>query len=153
MNEKMTQIDAWIEGKKVLLLGFGREGQSTYRMLARTKRYASLTIADQNTEKAWLPDPDVSWIVGPDYQKTLDEYDVVLKSPGIVLERPVTEYRCSIISQTEVFFQLFRDQIVGITGTKGKSTTTSLLYHIVKEAGRKTMIAGNSGIPAFDHMD
>ena len=77
MNEKMTQIDAWIEGKKVLLLGFGREGQSTYRMLARTKRYASLTIADQNTEKAWLPDPDVSWIVGPDYQKTLDEYDVV----------------------------------------------------------------------------
>ena len=36
MNEKMTQIDAWIEGKKVLLLGFGREGQSTYRMLART---------------------------------------------------------------------------------------------------------------------
>lgn len=153
MNEKMTQIDAWIEGKKVLLLGFGREGQSTYRMLARTKRYASLTIADQNTEKAWLPDPDVSWIVGPDYQKTLDEYDVVFKSPGIVLERPVTEYRCSIISQTEVFFQLFRDQIVGITGTKGKSTTTSLLYHILKEAGRKTMIAGNIGIPAFDHMD
>ncbi len=153
MNEKMTRIDPWVKGKKVLLLGFGREGQSTYRMLSRTKRYESLTIADQNTEKPWLPDPDVSWITGPDYQKTLDEYDVVFKSPGIVLERPIESYRCSIISQTEVFFQLFRDQIVGITGTKGKSTTTSLLYHILKEAGRKTMIAGNIGIPAFDHVD
>ncbi len=149
----MTRIDPWVKGKKVLLLGFGREGQSTYRMLSRTKAYKELAIADQNTEKAWLPDPDVTWITGPDYQKCLDDYDVVFKSPGIVLERPVDTYRCQMISQTEVFFQLFRDQIIGITGTKGKSTTTSLLYHILKSAGRKTMIAGNIGIPAFDHVD
>lgn len=149
----MTQIDPFVKGKKVLLLGFGREGQSTYRMLERTKAYRELAIADQMVKHPWLPDPDITWIAGPDYQKTMDDYDVVFKSPGIVLEKPIEEYRCRIISQTEVFFQLFRDQIIGITGTKGKSTTTSLLYHILKSAGRKTLIAGNIGIPAFDQAD
>ncbi|MDO5417902.1 MAG: Mur ligase family protein, partial [Lachnospiraceae bacterium] len=148
----MTQIDSWVAGKKVLLLGFGREGQSTYRMLQRTKAYKTLAISDQMA-KNWLPDEEIDWITGPDYQKTMDDYDVVFKSPGIVLERPVEDYRCRILSQTEVFFQLFREQIVGITGTKGKSTTTSLLYHILKSAGRRAMIAGNIGIPAFDRMD
>lgn len=149
----MTQIDPFVKGKKVLLLGFGREGQSTYRMLERTKAYKEFAIADQMVKHPWLPDPDITWITGPDYQKTMDDYDVVFKSPGIVLEKPIEEYRCRIISQTEVFFQLFRDQIIGITGTKGKSTTTSLLYHILKSAGRKTLIAGNIGIPAFDQVD
>ena len=149
----MTQIDSWIAGKKVLLLGFGREGQSTYRLLQKSGRYKELAIADQAAKKAWLSDPDIRWFTGPDYQKCMDDYDVVFKSPGIVLERPFKSYQCQIISQTEVFFSLFRDQIIGITGTKGKSTTTSLLYHILKAAGRKTVIAGNIGIPAFDHMD
>lgn len=149
----MTQIDPFVEGKKVLLLGFGREGQSTYRMLERTKRYKELAIADQMVKHPWLPDPDIIWITGPDYQKTIDDYDVVFKSPGIVLEKPIEAYHCRIICQTEVFFRLFRDQIIGITGTKGKSTTTSLLYHILKSAGRRTLIAGNIGIPAFDQLD
>lgn len=149
----MTRIDPFVKGKKVLLLGFGREGQSTYRMLERTKAYRELAIADQMVKHPWLPDPDITWITGPDYQKTMDDYEVVFKSPGIVLEKPIEEYRCRIISQTEVFFQLFRNQIIGITGTKGKSTTTSLLYHILKSAGRKTLIAGNIGIPAFDQAD
>lgn len=149
----MTRIDPFVEGKKVLLLGFGREGQSTYRMLERTKSYKELAIADQMVKHPWLPDPDIVWITGPDYQKTMDDYDVVFKSPGIVLEKPIEDYRCRIISQTEVFFQLFRDQIIGITGTKGKSTTTSLLYHILKSAGRRPLIAGNIGIPAFDQAD
>lgn len=147
----MTQIDSWVEGKKVLILGFGREGQSTYQMLTRSSAYKELAIADKEEGKS--PSPAVPWISGADYQHAIDRYDVVFKSPGIVLERPREEYTCEILSQTEVFFHLFRDQIIGITGTKGKSTTTSLLYHILKSAGRKVQIAGNIGIPAFDHMD
>ena len=93
------------------------------------------------------------WHTGPDYQKCMDDYDVVFKSPGIVLERPENEYRCSILSQTEVFFQCFRDQIIGITGTKGKSTVTTLLYHLLKQAGMDALLVGNIGIPALDHME
>ena len=44
----------------------------------------------------------------------------------------------------------YKKQIIGITGTKGKSTTTTLLYHILKEAGKSCVLAGNIGIPAFD---
>ncbi len=62
-----------------------------------------------------------NWIAGPDYQKCLNEYDVVFKSPGVVLEKPVQSYSSQILSQTELFFQCFRDQIIGITGTKGKA--------------------------------
>ena len=54
---------------------------------------------------------------------------------------------------TEVFFQCFRDQIIGITGTKGKSTVTTLLYHLLKQAGMDALLVGNIGIPALDHME
>lgn len=148
----MAGIDPFVKGKKVLLLGFGKEGQSAYRMLAEKKVYKELGIADQKEAVSWLKESGITWITGPDYQKVMDEYDVVFKSPGIVLERPAKSYKCQILSQTEVFFRLFRNQIIGITGTKGKSTTTSLLYHILKSAGRKVLIAGNIGIPAFDQI-
>lgn len=149
----MTQIDPFVEGKKVLLLGFGREGQSTYQMLARTKAYKELAVADRLAARPQHLDPEVAWSSGPDYQAVMEDYDLVFKSPGIVLDRPVTDYRCRIVSQSQLFFSLFRDQIIGITGTKGKSTTTSLLYHILRSAGRKVLLAGNIGIPAFDQID
>lgn len=142
----IEKIEPWIKGKRVLLLGFGREGQSTFHLLKKLGGYEKLDIADISSPGK-LPDEETLWISGPDYQKCLDNYDVVFKSPGIVLERPAEEYRCRILSQTEVFFHCFRDQIIGITGTKGKSTITTLLYHLLKSAGMDTLLAGNIGIP------
>lgn len=141
-----------IKDKRVLILGFGREGKSTYRMIQQVRGYASLGIADLNPVTEPLED-NVTVLTGEDYQKSLNNYDVVFKSPGIVLEQDVSTYTCKILSQTELFFQRFRNQIIGITGTKGKSTTTTLLYHMLKEAGKKCVLAGNIGIPAFDIAD
>lgn len=138
-----------IKDKKVLILGFGREGKSTYRLIQQVKGYESLGIADLNPVTESLEE-NVALITGEDYQKSLNLYDVVFKSPGIVLEQDISEYTCKIMSQTELFFKRFRSQIIGITGTKGKSTTTTLLYHVLKEAGKKCVLAGNIGIPAFD---
>ena len=148
----IEKIEHWIKGKRILLLGYGREGQSTWNVLRRLGTYKVLDIADLKAPAA-LPEDGTVWHTGPDYQKCMDDYDVVFKSPGIVLERPENEYRCSILSQTEVFFQCFRDQIIGITGTKGKSTVTTLLYHLLKQAGMDALLVGNIGIPALDHMD
>ena len=148
----IEKIEPWIKGKRILLLGYGREGQSTWNVLRRLGTYEVLDIADLKAPAA-LPEDGTVWHTGPDYQKCMDDYDVVFKSPGIVLERPENEYRCSILSQTEVFFQCFRDQIIGITGTKGKSTVTTLLYHLLKQAGMDALLVGNIGIPALDHMD
>lgn len=149
----MVQLDEWIEGKKVLILGFGREGQSTYRVLRAYGGYKELAIADQADGEGRCPDEGISWVSGPRYQQVMDDYDVVFKSPGIVLERPLKAYRCRIVSQTEVFVRMFRRQIIGVTGTKGKSTTATLLCHVLKEAGKKAILVGNIGIPAFDHME
>ena len=148
----IEKIEPWIKGKRILLLGYGREGQSTWNVLRRLGTYEALDIADLKAPAA-LPEDGTVWHTGPDYQKCMDDYDVVFKSPGIVLERPENEYRCSILSQTEVFFQCFRDQIIGITGTKGKSTVTTLLYHLLKQAGMDALRVGNIGIPALDHME
>ena len=148
----IEKIEPWIKGKRILLLGYGREGQSTWNVLRRLGTYEALDIADLKAPAA-LPEDGTVWHTGPDYQKCMDDYDVVFKSPGIVLERPENEYRCSILSQTEVFFQCFRDQIIGITGTKGKSTVTTLLYHLFKQAGMDALLVGNIGIPALDHME
>ena len=148
----IEKLEPWIKGKRILLLGYGREGQSTWNVLRRLGTYEALDIADLKAPAA-VPEDGTVWHTGPDYQKCMDDYDVVFKSPGIVLERPENEYRCSILSQTEVFFQCFRDQIIGITGTKGKSTVTTLLYHLLKQAGMDALLVGNIGIPALDHMD
>ncbi len=65
----MAGIDPFVEGKKVLLLGFGKEGQSAYRMLEEKKVYKELAIADQREEVSWLQESKITWITGPDYQK------------------------------------------------------------------------------------
>lgn len=145
----LETIKNCIKDKKVLILGFGREGKSTYKMLEKAGGYESLAIADLNPITDTLKE-NVTLITGKDYQAALNDYDVVFKSPGIVLEHEFDNYTCSIVSQTELFFQRFRNQIIGITGTKGKSTTTTLLYHVLKEAGIPCVLAGNIGIPAFD---
>ena len=148
----LETIKQYIENKKVLILGYGREGKSTYKLLQKVKVYEKLSIADLNpvTEEV---DENVTLVTGENYQRNLNDYDVVFKSPGIVLEKEIEDYSCEIISQTEVFFKRFRDRIIGITGTKGKSTTTTLLYHVLKEAGVKCVLAGNIGIPAFDIVE
>ena len=80
----------------------------------------------------------------------MDDYDLVMKSPGIVLEKPVGAYKTEILSQMQLIFEVYRDRIIGITGTKGKSTTTTLLYHILEAARVPAVLAGNIGIPVFD---
>ena len=87
----IEKIDPWVRGKKILLLGFGREGKSTWEVLRRLGTFQSVDIADQSAPGE-LPEGIGKWISGPDYQSCLNDYDVVFKSPGVVLEKPVQDY-------------------------------------------------------------
>ncbi|MBS6397153.1 MAG: UDP-N-acetylmuramoyl-L-alanine--D-glutamate ligase [Clostridiales bacterium] len=147
----LNHLRKLIANKHVLILGFGREGRSTLRRIEEAGGYASVTIADQ--AGASPENPSVRVLSGPGYMDTLDHYDLVFKSPGIVLPGDPSKYICTFTSQMEVFFTAFRERIIGITGTKGKSTVTTLLYHILKENGRDAVLAGNIGIPAFDILE
>lgn len=138
-----------IKDKCVLILGFGMEGRSTYNIVKRLGTYTKLDIADINLPKDFS-DSDVNIYSGEDHLDHIDEYDITFKSPGIVLPKSYKEYKCKITSQTEVFLQVFRKQVIGITGTKGKSTVSSLLYHVLSDNNVPCILAGNIGKPVFD---
>ncbi|MBQ9897929.1 MAG: UDP-N-acetylmuramoyl-L-alanine--D-glutamate ligase [Ruminococcus sp.] len=155
MNKFAEYLNKYAAGKSVCILGFGREGRSTYVRLAQYCSVSRIAVADLNPvdrAKNELPD-SVELICGADYQKRLDEFDIVFKSPGIVLEVPPEQHKCDITCETQIFFSVYRKQIIGITGTKGKSTTTSLIFHVLDKAGLDCRIAGNIGIPVFDIAD
>lgn len=148
----LNLLKQYTEGKNVLILGFGREGKSTYKRLCEAGGFASVTIADQNQIKDELPDA-VKIISGEQYQDTLNDYDIVFKSPGVVLKNDLASYTCKITSQTEIFLEKYASKVIGITGTKGKSTTTTLIHHILSENGVDAVLTGNIGIPCFDVID
>lgn len=152
MNKFNEFLRDYTSGRNVCILGFGREGRSTYKKLEQYCSCKSVTIADLNPidrRANELPE-SVRLITGEDYQDSLSDFDIVFKSPGIVLKDSPADLNCEITSETQVFFTVFGAQIVGITGTKGKSTVSSLIYHILKESGMDCLLAGNIGIPVFD---
>lgn len=149
MTKTLSDI---VSGRSVLILGFGREGRSTLKMLNRLGVHRQLAIADMNTPSD-IEDPSITLHCGDGYLDVLDDYDVVFKSPGIVLPKSWDEYKCLITSQTEVFMQVYNRQIIGITGTKGKSTVSTLTHHVLKENGVPTLLAGNIGLPMFEIYD
>ncbi len=134
-----------LRGKRILILGFGREGRSTYTFLKKYLPEAVLAVADKN------PLEGVTH-AGEDYLQAVYDYDIVVKTPGISLKDFDTK-GVEITSQTDLFLSQFHNQTIGISGTKGKSTTTSLIYHLLKESGRDAILTGNIGIPCFDIME
>ena len=134
-----------IKNKKILILGFGREGRSTYKRLCEAGGHECIAVSDKNEISDNFPD-NIRLITGDSYQSVLDEYDVVFKSPGVVLEKPFESYKCKITSQTELFIRRYASSIIGITGTKGKSTTTTLIHHILSENNIDCVLTGNIGI-------
>lgn len=145
-------------GKNAVLLGFGREGQSSYSLIRRVLPEQPITIADSDTRIQLNPlilgDKNVILRLGEHYLDGLSSFDVVMKSPGITLKDHVFGKDGPLItSQTDLFLRRFAGQVTGVTGTKGKSTTSSLLYHILKGAGKDALLVGNIGSPAFHYTD
>lgn len=134
-----------LRGKSILILGFGREGRSTLRFLTKFLPDAQVDVADKNAMEG------VAYS-GERYLEAMYDYDIVIKTPGISLKDFDTK-NVEITSQTDLFLNQFHTQTIGITGTKGKSTTTSLIYHLLRSSGRDAILTGNIGIPCFDVME
>lgn len=118
-----------LAGKKILILGYGTEGKATHAFLQSRVPSASVSIADQKD--------------GSGYLRGLETYDVVIKSPGISKRLVSVPYTTA----TNIFFANTKGFTIGITGSKGKSTTASLLYAILKKAGKNARLVGNIGNP------
>lgn len=139
-----------LRGKKILVAGYGREGKSTLRFLQKFLPNAVVGIADKNESVIQDLDKERFKIYSGDgYLDASSDYDIVIKTPGIsVKDLDIEESKIS--SQTDLFLEAFHNQIIGVTGTKGKSTTSSLIYHLLKESGKDVVLAGNIGIPILD---
>ncbi len=134
-----------LRGKRILILGFGREGRSTKAFLDKYLPETQVAVADKNEME------HVQYF-GTGYLEAIYDYDIVIKTPGISLKDFDTR-GVEITSQTDLFLSQFHQQTIGISGTKGKSTTTSLIYHLLKSSGRDAILTGNIGIPCFDIME
>lgn len=82
----------------------------------------------------------------------LKKYDMVVRSPGVYRYRPEFE-GVNMTSKTKIFFDVCPGKIIGVTGTKGKGTTSTLIYEILKKAGKKVFLGGNMGKGVFGDLD
>src|SRR2546426_2491571 len=152
----------------ILILGLGTEGQPTYEYLRKKWPDKLLSIADRQTAGEFSEDiayriqsdPAVMLNLGPRYLDSLDPYqcEVIIKTPGIPATiAPIVRARktgCILTSHSQIFLSNYpKDKIIGITGTKGKSTTASLIHHIMKHAGMPVELTGNIGQPPLPLID
>jgi UDP-N-acetylmuramoylalanine--D-glutamate ligase len=137
-----------LRNKKILILGFGKEGKDGFLFLRKLFPKKVIGIADES-DKIRKPDKKVKMFLGKNYLKSLKGYDLIIKSPGIPFKILPKSQLSKITTQTEIFFNNCPGKIVGVTGTKGKSTTTSLIYKILKSGGVKAYLVGNIGKPAL----
>lgn len=131
---------------KVAILGYGVEGQSAYRYWS--KKGAEITLCDAKTDLE-LPESVVANL-GPNYLKELDGFDLIVRSPGI---RPdLISSDVAVTSVTREFMAKCPAPIIGVTGTKGKGTTASLIARILEADGKRVWLGGNIGTPPLDFL-
>ena len=149
----------YLENKSILILGFGMEGDSSYRFLRKHFPEKNLFIADKNINllenKIYLmEDPYLEVSLGDNYLNGIEEYDIILKAPGISLKNiDISKFENKITSQLELFLEFINTYTIGVTGTKGKSTTSSLIYKVLRDQGKDAYLLGNIGEPIFNDIE
>lgn len=134
------QLKALLQSHRILIAGYGREGKSAENLIKKLLPAAPVTIATQVEKGKWKDTAD-QW--HDDWP-----FDLVIKSPGIPnFQFTILDFQ--LTSLTDLFLQVYGDLTIGVTGTKGKSTTASLIHHLLPGS----ILAGNIGIPLFDILD
>ena len=148
-----------LKNKKVLLVGLAKTGVSTIKHLNRLGAKVVVNdIKDKDKLKDILDElsdlNNVEYILGH-HPENIDDIDMTVVSPGVPLDLPfilkIKSKNIEIIGEVELAYRLSKNPIfIGITGTNGKTTTTSLVGEIFKKANRDTYIVGNIGNPVID---
>ena len=144
-----------LKEKKILILGFGKEGIATYKLLIQYLQPEDLYIADKdvnlNSKLGFEIHINCQVLCGENYLDALEKVDIIIKSPGISSKLlNDLRYNARLTSQTDLFLTSFRDQVIGVTGTKGKSTTASLISKMLSSHYKDVLLVGNIGVPPFE---
>ena len=137
-----------LKDKKVLVVGLGKSGMAAYELLK--KMGALVSLYDGNKEMK-IESVDVPLYLGDLPEEMFSGFDCAVFSPGVPLDIPVARYlihnRVPVIGEIELAWLMERGQVMGITGTNGKTTTTTLTGEIMRAYNQKTFVVGNIGNP------
>ncbi len=155
MYRDFSDFTNQLKDKRIAILGLGVSNLPLLRMLLENG-IKNITVRDKNpAPELDFPAPDVTWITGEEYLKDLNE-DIIFRSPGIMPTLPelreAVAQGSELTSEMEVFFELCPAKIIGITGSDGKTTTTTLIYEILKKAGYTCHLGGNIGHPLLEDL-
>lgn len=137
------------QSRRIAILGFGLEGKALLKYFKKSPNFkkSDIFVLDKKLDKNYL--------------KNLTQFGVIFRSPGVPYNLPEIQKAIKkgveFSSATKLFFEKIRKmvrrgspQVIGVTGTKGKGTTSTLLYKILKDCGKNVFLAGNIGKPAIE---
>ncbi len=142
--------------KKILILGLGEEGIDNLLFCKKNVSLGKLGVADIlpyekiDIKKRKHLTEDVNLYLGEDYLSATEKYDVVIKSPGVPFS--AIRKKEGVTSQSDIFLSNCKGRVIGVTGTKGKSTTSTILNETLCSAGFRSHLIGNIGKPALHHL-
>jgi UDP-N-acetylmuramoylalanine--D-glutamate ligase len=161
VNERLENFKRDIKGKNVAVLGIGISNIPLIKYLSDLN--VNITAFDRADEERLRPvikefdEMGIKFCLGKDYLKKLKGFDMIFKTPGMRFDLPellsAREEGAKITSEMEVFFELCPAQIFAVTGSDGKTTTTTLIYNILKEDGYNCWLGGNIGTPLLSKID
>ena len=148
----MTDTTFSVSGQRVLVVGAARSGVAAARLLAKRGAVVTLTDAKHHIpQDAELRSAGIILELGAHWARTFKSSDLIVMSPGVPLDMPevllAKAAGVPVIGELELASRWLRGPIVAITGTKGKSTTTTLVGRMLEASGRKVLVGGNIGYP------
>jgi len=159
---KIEDYRNYLNGKNVTVIGVGISNIPLIKFLLKSN--IKLTALDKRTKEELgdvygeLKNLGVKFELGEDYLKKIPkETDIIFKTPGMRYDLPelksAADNGAELTSDTELFFRLCPAEIIAVTGSDGKTTTTTLIYELLKKEGYKTFVGGNIGTPLFSSIE
>ena len=150
-NDKLEQLKLVMRGKKVVVLGIGRSTVPAIKLLSDCG--AKISVRDKNKEAKIdykeFHKLDIEFLLGENYLKNLDKFDYILRSPGVKPFLYEIEEACKkgvkLTSEIELLMQFCPCKVIGVTGSDGKTTTTTLIAKFLEKEGYKVWLGGNIG--------
>lgn len=161
MNKNFSEFRKFIKGRRVAVVGIGVSNRPLIYFLLSLG--AQVSAFDKKNEEQLkdiakeLKKDGVKIVLGDNYLDNLTGYEVIFKTPSMRIDNPALvkarQQGAYITSEMEEFIKYCPGKVYGITGSDGKTTTTTLVYNMLKEEGYKTWVGGNIGTPLFSHIE
>ena len=161
INKKLIEFENYIINKKIAIIGLGVSNIPLIDYFYNKKSNVTLFDGRESSELSTdvldkIKKYKMEIFTGKNYLTSLNGYDLILRSPSCLPTTPELEKEAErgalVTSEIELFMKMCPCQIIGITGSDGKTTTTTLIYEVLKNAGYTTYVGGNIGIPLFTKL-